>query len=95
MFIQTLRPPVAGDTFMFNVAGGTGATAVEVFVGIRRIMVRKYPQLPCRVKARIPSDSGGETLRIQATDSVGSGKTLEYLISEEDPGAHSMLAGTR
>ena len=95
MFIQTLLPPIAGDAFSFDVAGGTGATSIEVFIGNKRILARKYRKLPCRAVATIPHDAEGETLRIQAIDSAGHSKTLKYLISAADPGAHSMLSKTQ
>jgi hypothetical protein len=43
----------------------------------------------------IPLGVEGKTLSVSAVDSAGHAKTLEYEISESDPGAHSMLAGTR
>jgi hypothetical protein len=94
MFIQTLLPPVAGEVFRFSVAGGAGATTIEVFVNKELILDQQCTELPCRTLAEIPPSTGGETLRISATDSAGSNKTVEYQISDSDPGPHSMLAGT-
>ena len=94
MFIQTLLPPVAGRTFRFNVAGGAGATSIEVYVDSKLIHKRDCDDLPCHAAAVIPPGTEGATLSISATDSVGNNKTLEYVISEADPGPHSMLSGT-
>jgi hypothetical protein len=95
MFIQTLVPPVAGEIFRFNVAGGAGLTSIEVYVGAKQILDRHSDHLPCRAVARIPPGSEGSTLRINATDSAGHNKTLKYVISESDPGPHSMLSRSR
>ena len=92
MFIQTLVPPVAGETFRFNVAGGAGVTSIEVYVASKKILGRDSDDLPCRAVAVIPLGTEGLTLRINATDSEGHNKTLEYEISESDPGPHSMLS---
>jgi hypothetical protein len=95
MFIQTLRPPVAGETFRFNIAGCAGATNVEVCANSKPILKREYNDLLCKSMVEIPNDCAGMTLSIRATDSAGHTKSLDYEISESDPGAHSMLSGTR
>ena len=91
MFIQTLYPPVAGETFTFSVAGGAGITSIEVYVAGKQILKRDCDDLPCRAVAVIPHGSEGSTLSINVTDSEGHNKTLEYEISKSDPGPHSML----
>lgn len=95
MFIQILRPPVAGENFRFSVAGGNGVTSIEVYVNDQQLLKRDDDNLPCRAAAVIPLGTAGETLSITATDSVGSNKTLEYVISKSDPGPHSMLSVTQ
>jgi len=95
MFIQTLRPPVAGESFRFSVAGCSGATKVGVYVNQKSILKRVYDGMRFQSMAEIPRGVGGKTLKIYALDSVGHTKSLEYEISESDPGPHSMLAGTR
>lgn len=95
MFIQTLRPPVAGSNFRFSVAGASGTTSVEVRVNGRRILKRLYNKMLCQAALDIPPDSGGRTLVVTAIDELGNDKSLEYEISEADPGPHSMLSVTR
>jgi len=95
MFIQTLLPPVAGGTFRFNVAGCAGATSIEVYANSKQILKRKCDDLVCKSVTEIPPGTEGTTLSICATDSAGHNQTLEYEISESDPGAHSMLSMTR
>jgi len=92
MFIQTLLPPVAGKIFRFNVAGGAGTTSIEVYVNTKQILKRESDDLPCRSAAEIPHGTEGATLSIYAIDSAGNDKSLEYRISESDPGPHSMLS---
>ena len=95
MFIQTHRPPVVGETFRFSVAGCSGSTKVRVLVNSRPILEREYEGMLCQSMAVIPNGTEGKTLSIYATDSAGHNKTLEYEISEADPGPHSMLSITR
>ena len=95
MFIQTLLPPVAGESFRFNVSGCAGATSIEVYVNSKQILNRKCDDLLCKTVTVIPNGTEGKTLSIYATDSAGNNKTLEYEISEAAPGAHSMLSDTR
>jgi hypothetical protein len=45
--------------------------------------------------AKIPIGADGKTLSISAVDSVGHSKTVEFVISQSDPGPHSMLSITR
>ena len=92
MFIQTLRPPVTGEKFRFNVAGCSGTTKVRVAVNNRPIFRNEYDSMLCQSLVTIPAGVEGKTLRISAEDSAGHSKTLEYKISEADPGAHSMLS---
>jgi hypothetical protein len=95
MFIQTLLPPVAGGTFRFSVAGCSGSTKIKVLVNSKQILNRKYDGMRCQSMAEIPHGAEGKTLGIYAIDSAGQHKSIEYEISEEDPGAHSMLSKTR
>jgi len=95
MFIQTLLPPVAGKTFRFNVSGCAGATSIEVSINSRRILKREYDDLLCKSAAEIPRGTGGTILSIHATDSAGHSQSIDYEISESDPGPHSMLSRTR
>jgi hypothetical protein len=95
MFIQTLVPPVAGDTFRFSVAGCSGSTKVKVLVNNKQIIKREYDGMRFQSMAAIPRGSEGKILGIYAVDSAGNNKALEYEISESDPGAHSMLSGIR
>jgi hypothetical protein len=95
MLIQTLKPPVAGEVFRFSVAGCSGTTKVQVFVNRQALLDREYNGMLCQSMAEIPAGVGGKTLSISAIDSAGHAKTLEYEISESDPGPHSMLSGTR
>jgi len=95
MFIQTLVPPVAGDTFRFSVAGCSGSTKVRVLVNSKQIINREYDGMRFQSLAEIPLGTEGETLGIHAVDSAGNDRVLEYEISEADPGPHSMLARTR
>ena len=95
MFIQTLRPPVAGEPFRFSIAGCSGTTKVRVFVNRNSILKRDYDGMLFQSMAEIPLSGKGKTLSISAIDSVGHTKTLEYKISEADPGPHSMLSDTR
>lgn len=95
MFIQTLRPPVAGEPFRFSVGGCSGTTKVRVFVNRNSILKRDYDGMLFQSMAEIPPGVGGKTLSISAIDSVGHTKSLEYVVSETDPGPHSMLSGTR
>ena len=95
MFIQTHRPPVVGETFRFSVAGCSGSTKIRVLVNSKQILKREYDGMLCQSMAVIPSGAEGKTLSIFATDSAGHNKTLEYEISESDPGPHSMLSSTR
>ena len=92
MLIQTLHPPVAGETFRFSVAGCSGTTVVKVSVNSRPIFSREYDSMLCQAMASIPFGVEGKTLSISATDSAGHSKTLEYEISKSDPGPHSMLS---
>ena len=94
MFIQTLLPPVAGKTFRFNVSGGAGVTSIEVYIDNKQIIKRESDDLLCKSMVELPGGTEGATLRIYATDSSGNNKTLEYEISESDPGPHSMLSMT-
>lgn len=48
----------------------------------------------CQSMAEIPPGVEGQTLSISAVDSAGHTKSLEYEISQSDPGPHSMLSGT-
>lgn len=95
MLIQTLKPPVAGEPFRFSVAGCSGTTKVRVFVNRQAILDREYNSMLCQSVTDIPLGVEGKTLSVSAVDSAGHEKTLEYEISDSDPGAHSMLAGTR
>jgi len=95
MLIQTLKPPVAGESFRFSVAGCSGTTKVRVFVNRQAILDREYNSMLCQSVTEIPPGVHGKTLSVSASDSSGNSKTLEYEISESDPGPHSMLAGTR
>lgn len=95
MLIQTMRPPVAGEPFRFSVAGCSGRTEVNVLVNRQSILNREYNSMLCQSMTEIPRGMGGKTLRVTATDSAGHSKTLEYEISESDPGPHSMLSVTR
>ena len=95
MHIQTLLPPVIGEIFRFNVSGGAGVTSVEVYVGSDQVFKQEYEDLLCRASTVIPQGTEGATLSINATDSAGSNKTLNYEISESDPGPHSMLSVSR
>lgn len=95
MFIQTLRPPVAGQPFRFSVAGCSGTTKVGISVNQKSILERDYDGMLFQSMAEIPTGVEGKTLKISAFDSVGHTKTLEYKISEADPGPHSMLSGNR
>jgi len=93
MFIQTLVPPVAGDTFRFSVAGCSGSTSVKVLVNSEQIIEREYDGMRFQSMAIIPQGSQGKTLGIYAADSAGNKKALTYEISASSPGAHSMLSG--
>ena len=95
MFIQTLVPPVAGDTFRFSVAGCSGSTRVKVLINSEQIIKREYDGMRFQSTATIPPGTEGKTLGIYTVDSAGNNKALEYEISEADPGAHSMLCRTR
>jgi hypothetical protein len=95
MFIQTLVPPVAGNTFRFSVAGCSGSTKVKVLVNSKQIINREYDGMRFQSLAEIPHGTEGKTLGIYAVDSAGNNKTLEYEISEANPGPHSMLTKTR
>ena len=95
MFIQTLVPPVAGEPFRFSVAGCSGTTNVRVSINRKSILKRDYDGMRFQSIAEIPPGVEGKTLKISAFDSVGHTKTLEYEVSEADPGPHSMLSGTR
>ena len=95
MLIQTLRPPIAGENFRFNVAGCSGTTNVRVLVNNKPILKRKYESMLCQSVAEIPIGVEGKTLSISAVDSAGHSETLEYEISDTDPGPHSMLSNTR
>jgi hypothetical protein len=92
MYIQTLVPPVAGETFRFTVAGCAGTTNIEVYADSAPILKMECNDLVCKSVARIPTGTEGATLSIHAADSAGHDARLEYLISGSDPGAHSMLA---
>ena len=95
MFIQTLLPPVAGELFRFSVSGCVGKSNIVVYVNEKRVLHRQLHDLLCKLEIMIPGGTEGETLSIDATDESGACKTLEYVISESAPLAHSMLAGTR
>jgi len=95
MFIQTLTPPVAGGTFRFSVAGCSGTTKVRVLVNSKPLLKREYDSMLCQSMAVIPTGVEGEILSISAIDSAGNTKTLDYKISEADPGPHSMLSFNR
>ncbi len=95
MFIQTLLPPVAGGPFRFTVAGCVGKSSIEVYANDKQILKRECNDLLCKLAVEIPHGTEGATLRVNATDSAGSNQTLEYEISEADPGPHSMLSKTR
>ena len=95
MLIQTLCPPVVGGNFRFSVAGCSGATNIRVSVNSKPILERKYESMLCQSMAKIPIGANGKTLSISAVDSAGHSKTVEYEISESDPGPHSMLSITR
>ena len=93
MFIQTMKPPVAGEDFAFSIAGACGVTSIEVRVGGRRILKCLNDEMLCRAAAHVPASSAGLVLSISAIDEHGNNKQLEYEISEADPGPHSMLTG--
>lgn len=95
MLIQTFKPPVAGETFRFSVAGCSGTTKVRVFVNRQAILDREYKGMLCQSATDIPPGVEGGTLSVSAVDSAGNTKALEYEISDSDPGPHSMLSGTR
>ena len=95
MFIQTLHPPVAGENFRFSVAGCSGTTNVRVLVNSEPILKRDYKSMLCQSLAKIPIGVEGKTLSISALDSAGHSETIEFEISESDPGPHSMLSITR
>ena len=95
MLIQTLVPPVAGKPFRFTVAGCCGETSIKVYANSKQILKKECNDLLCQSVAEIPRGTEGTILEIYAVDSVGHTKTLEYEISEADPGPHSMLSGTR
>lgn len=95
MLIQTMRPPVAGQNFRFSIGGASGETRVAVSVNGQGILERIYHTMLCQAAAAIPTGSAGQRLTVTATDSRGNRKTLEYEISEVDPGPHSMLTVSR
>ena len=95
MFIQTLLPPVAGQIFRFSVAGCSGTTTIEVHANDQQLLQRDFTGLICKSEALIPDDCHGATLRIYAVDSTGKNQSIEFEISESDPGPHSMLAVSR
>ena len=84
MFIQTLKPPVAGQDFSFSIAGASGVTRIEVHVNDRRILRFIDNRLLCRAAAHVPADSVGKTLTVAASDESGNCRNLEYQISEAD-----------
>lgn len=94
MYIQTLLPPVAGQVFRFSVGGGAGPKHIELTVGEEHLLELDSDDLLCKADAVIPPSANGAILNITATDSTGDSKSLDYEISESNPGAHSMLLGT-
>ena len=95
MLIQTLKPPVAGEKLIVKVAGCNGKTIVEVRVGDRRLLQHEHTGLMCNLAVEVPPGTGGANLYIHAKDASGVPKSLEFEISDCDPGPHSMLAGAR
>ena len=95
MLIQTLKPPVAGEPLIVKVAGCNGKTNIEVYVGGQRLLQHEHTGLMCNLTVKVPSGTGGTNLRICANDASDAPKSLEYEISDCDPGPHSMLAGVR
>ena len=95
MLIQTLKPPVAGETLIVKVAGCSGMTNIDVYVGEKQLLRHEHTGLLCNLKVEIPQGTGGANLRICANDASDTPKSLEYEISDCDPGPHSMLAGVR
>jgi hypothetical protein len=95
MFIQTLKPPVAGQDFAFSIAGACGVTSIEVRVGERRILKCLNEERMCRAAAHVPATAAGKLLTVTAIDEHGNSKHLEYEISAADPGPHSMLSSSR
>jgi hypothetical protein len=95
VLIQTLKPPVAGETLIVKLAGCSGKTNIEVYVGDNRLLAHEHVGLLCNLKVDVPPGTGGTNLRISANDASGVPKSLEYEISDCDPGPHSMLAGVR
>jgi len=95
MLIQTLTPPVVGQPFRFSVAGCSGRTRVRVVANHKSILQREYEGMLCQSQVLIPNGVEGKTLNISAIDSAGNTKSVEYEVSAEDPGAHSMLSCTR
>jgi len=95
MLIQTLTPPVVGQPFRFSVAGCSGKTRVRVVANDEPILQREYDGMLCQSQVVIPFGVEGKTLNIVAIDSAGNTKTLEYEVSAEEPGPHSMLSFTR
>lgn len=95
VLIQTLKPPVAGETLIVKIAGCSGRTSIQVLVGGKQLLRHEHSGLLCNLKVKIPSGTGGANLRISANDASGAPKSVEYEISDCDPGPHSMLAGVR
>ena len=94
MFIQTLKPPVAGQDFSFSIAGADGVTRIEVHVNDRRILRFIDNTLLCRAAAHVPADSAGQTLTVVASDENGNCRNLEYQISEADTQGRSTPPST-
>jgi hypothetical protein len=92
VYIQTIAPPVAGESFRFSVGGGAGPKHIELMVGDQSLLELDSEDLLCQANAVIPPSTEGTILSICATDSTGDRKSLEYTISETNPGPHSMLA---
>jgi hypothetical protein len=95
VFIQTLKPPVAGQDFSFSIAGASGVTCIEVHVNDRRILRFIDNRLLCHAAAHVPADAAGQTLAVAASDEKGNCRNLEYQISDADTERRSTPVSAR
>ena len=95
MFIQTLKPPVAGEDFSFCITGGSGVTRIAIHVNDRCILRFVESRRSGRAAAHMPADSAGQTLKLTATDESGNVQNLDYQIAEAKAELHSTPTRTR
>jgi hypothetical protein len=95
MAIEGLGLPRAGQAFRFTVSGTSERTAIEAYIGTKRVLQAECPDPPCHEVVPIPEDARGLILRIVATDSSSNRIEQEFRIGDSEASSGGMMTSSR